>query len=405
MTPATAGAGLCAALAVLAGLVARPGGWFDRRHSAAVAGFESRLELERRVLPGAIAIAYTLAGYATGLALLAGPAGPAGWRWIAGTALLAHAMTAALYLEHECTHALLARSKRWNAALGAVFGWIDARIYVAFGDIARMHLQHHHRVCDFEGFDVAGFVTRARTRPVGRLVLGLEAIHVPILHFVIRAHGLAAALRDPARRLRTFAVLAIRGSAFTALAARAPAAAAGYLVAYVIYVQTARFVDAFQHAYPERRALPAGAGRRDRYLEQSLTFSLPLAHRLRFLNLLILNFGYHSAHHAFLRCPWYDLPSVHDALVADPALAGRRVGASQRASLGEMFRFYHRHRLARLDRGQGIAWDDAGALSFERFHGAFTDKLGFLDPDLGPDLGPAPGPDLGPDLGSPRSSA
>ena len=48
-----------------------------------------------------------------------------------------------------------------------------------------------------------------------------------------------------------------------------------------------------------------------------------------------------------------------------------------------MLRFYHQHRLARITRGQGVAWDDAGALSFEGFYGAFTDKLGFLDPDLG----------------------
>lgn len=386
MTLATQAAACCGLLAVLTALAARRGSWLDRRRpGAAAASFESRLQIERRVLPNLLAIAYALASYATGFALLVGPAG---WRWPLGTALLAHAMVVALYLEHECTHMLIARSKRWNAALGALFGWIDGRIYFRFGDIAHMHLQHHHKLCDFEGFDVAAFAARARTRWTGRILLGLEALHLPILHLVIRAHGIRAALRrGSSTRLRTAAVVAIRGSAFAALAALAPAAALGYLVAYLLYIQTGRFVDAFQHAYPERRALPPGSGHRDRYLEQSLTFSLPLAHRWRSLNLLILNFGYHSAHHAFMRCPWYDLPAVHDALIADPALRDRRVGASQRVSLTRMLQYYHRHRLARLTRGQGVAWDDSGALSFEGFFGAFTDKLGFLDPDLGHDLG------------------
>ena len=385
MTLATQAAACCGLIAVLTALVARPGGWFDRRRPRiAVASFESRFQLERRLLPNVLTVGYTLASYTTGFALLVGPAG---WRWVVGIALLAHAMIAALYLEHECTHVLLARSKRWNAALGALFGWIDGRIYFRFGDIAHMHLQHHHKLSDFEGFDVAALVVRTRKRPTGLLLLlllGLEALHVPILHFVIRAHGIRAALRRGApARLRTLSVLVIRGSALAALAAFAPPAALGYLVAYLLYVQTARFVDAFQHSYPERRELPPGSGRRDRYLEQSLTFSLPLAHRFRSLNLLILNFGYHSAHHAFMRCPWYDLPAVHEVLISDPALRDRRIGASQRVSLTRMLRFYHRHRLARLAHGQGVAWDEAGALSFERFYGAFTDKLGFLDPDLG----------------------
>lgn len=382
MTLPPQAAACCGLIAVLAGFVARPGGWFDRRRPrVAVASFESRFQLERRALPNVLAVSYVLASYPTGLALLVGPAG---WRWAAGVALLAHAMVVALYLEHECTHVLLARSKRWNAAFGALFGWINGRIYFRFGDIAHMHLQHHHNVCDFEGFDVAALVARTRNRPSGRLLLGLEALHVPILHFVIRAHGIRAALRrGSATRLRTLAVVVIRGSAFAALVALAPPAALGYLVAYLLYVQTGRFVDAFQHAYPERRELPPGSGRRDRYLEQSLTFSLPLAQRWRALNLLILNFGYHSAHHAFMRCPWYDLPAVHEVMISDPALHDRRIGASQWVSLTRMLQFYHRHRLARLTGGQGVAWDEAGALSFERFYGAFTDKLGFLDPDLG----------------------
>lgn len=386
MTVATTSAALCGLIAVLAGIVARPGSSFDRRgRRVAVASFESRFQLERRVLPNVLALLYSFASYPTGFALLIGPPG---WRWAVGVVLVAHAMVVALYLEHECIHALVAPTKRWNAVLGAALGWINGRIYIPFGDIAHMHLLHHHKVSDFEGFDVAELVSRTRTRLGGRILIALEAIHVPILHFVIRAHGLRATLRrgGPAR-MRTLAILAIRLSALTALAAVAPQAVLGYLLAYVLYVHVARFVDVFQHAYPERRELPTGTGRRDRYLEQSLTFSLPLAHRFRSLNSLILNFGYHSAHHAFTRCPWYDLPAVHDVLVADPALRDRRNGAAQRVALTRMLQFYHRHRLARLSRGQGTAWSEDNTLSFDQFYGAFTDKLGFLDPDLRPDLG------------------
>lgn len=380
MTVATTSAALCGLLAVVTAIAARPGSWFDRRDPrVAPASFESRFQAERRVVPNLLAVLYTFASYPTGFALLAGPPS---WRWAAGVVLVGHAMVAALYLEHECIHALVARTKRWNAVLGTALGWINGRIYIPFGELAHMHLQHHHRICDFEGFDVADLVARTRSRLVGRILVGLEAIHVPILHFVIRGSGLRATLRrGGAAGRRTLAVLAIRLSVLAALAAVAPQAVLGYVLAYAIYVHVARLVDVFQHAYPERRELPAGTGRRDRYLEQSLTFSLPLAHRFRSLNTLILNFGYHSAHHAFMRCPWYDLPAVHDVLVADPALRDRRNGAAQRVPFLRVLRFYHRHRLARLSHGQGTAWGEDDTLSFDRFYGAFTDKLGFLDPE------------------------
>jgi fatty acid desaturase len=380
MTVATTSAALCGLIAALAATVARPGSWFDRRDpSVVVESFESRFRLERRTLPNVLAVLYTFASYVTGFALLVGPPG---WRWAVGGVLVSHAMIAALYLEHECIHALVARTKRWNAVLGSALGWINGRIYFRFDELMHMHLQHHHKVCDFEGFDVAALVSRPRRRRVVRVVVALEAIHVPILHFVIRAHGLGAALRrGGAARRRMLAILAVRLSVFAGLATVAPQAVLGYLVAYLMFVHVVRLVDVFQHAYPERRELPAGTGRRDRYLEQSMTFSLPLAHRFRSLNTLILNFGYHSAHHAFMRCPWYDLPAVHRVLVTDPALRGRRTGATQRVPFAQILRFYHRHRIARLTHGQGTAWSEANTLAFDRFYGAFTDKLGFLDPE------------------------
>jgi acyl-lipid omega-6 desaturase (Delta-12 desaturase) len=92
-----------------------------------------------------------------------------------------------------------------------------------------------------------------------------------------------------------------------------------YAVAYMAMMTVLRFMDALQHDYGQTFTLfdrERGPYRGDRDYEQAHTFSNPLSTRHTAVNLLVLNFGFHSAHHARPTTPWYDLPAAHHALFA-----------------------------------------------------------------------------------------
>jgi fatty acid desaturase len=56
--------------------------------------------------------------------------------------------------------------------------------------------------------------------------------------------------------------------------------------------------------------------RGDRVYEQAHTFSNPLSLRHPWVNLFVLNFGYHNAHHAKPTTPWFRLPALHRECLA-----------------------------------------------------------------------------------------
>ena len=51
--------------------------------------------------------------------------------------------------------------------------------------------------------------------------------------------------------------------------------------------------------------------------EQEHTFSNVISFRYQWPNWLVLNFGYHNAHHARPTAPWYQLPGLHRELFGD----------------------------------------------------------------------------------------
>ena len=65
-----------------------------------------------------------------------------------------------------------------------------------------------------------------------------------------------------------------------------------------------------------------------------------MSERWGWLNLLVLNFPYHNAHHERAGESWYRLPALHRSLFAerDPQVITCR----------ELLASYHRHRVARV---------------------------------------------------------
>lgn len=264
------------------------------------------------------ALAYVAAAYLLGFtALLHGGA----LLWVAGVLLVGHSMTIAGYLLHECGHNSVFASNANNARLGNVLTWITGSCYGTYEDIRYKHFRHH-----VDSADVMWFESRHwfNTHPLSaRLVQVLEWFYIPahdlVMHFILVFGSYIIPARR-SQRVRNTLVILVRGGLFVVLAGYSPWAAAGYAVAYMLMMTILRFMDALQHDYGgtpvlfEEVTMPH---RGDRTYEQAHTFSNPLSMRHDWLNLLVLNFGYHNAHHARPLTPWFRLPALHRELYGD----------------------------------------------------------------------------------------
>jgi acyl-lipid omega-6 desaturase (Delta-12 desaturase) len=152
-------------------------------------------------------------------------------------------------------------------------------------------------------------------------------------------------------RRRVLVCVALRGSAMLLLLAIAPLALVGYIFAYLLLLITLRMMDMHQHTYDIRENLAAGriATAFDRGYEQQHTFSNRLGDSA-LLNGLVLNFGYHNAHHAQPIQPWYRLPELD-----------RQAGAAwtgQAVAFASVLKNYSRWRVERI-----MAGAESGTLS------------------------------------------
>jgi len=320
---------------------------------------------QKKPLWNTLAILYTLLGYIGGIALLL----PNGWLNVLGVVLLTHSLLCSAYLAHDFMHSALFESKAWNVAFGNLMLWLNGGCYARFEDLARLHIAHHVNRVDFCRFDLVTFLD-AMPASIRSLLLALEWLYFPSLAFLLRLRSIVAPFWEPDRqneRLRNSLILLIRGGLFALLAIVSPKALLLYFVSYIGMLTVLRFVDAFQHTY---EVFPVGSDipKRDRAHEQANTFSNVVSLRHGWLNLLLLNFGYHNAHHELMKCPWYSLHELDRDL-----FNGDEV---HYITLPELLGNYHRYRLSRLYSGQGRGVNDQGDRSLETFYGAI--EVSFL---------------------------
>ena len=103
------------------------------------------------------------------------------------------------------------------------------------------------------------------------------------------------------------------------------------------------FFDALHHTFDQFVVRPDEAiplGHRDREYEQANTYSNVISRRHPWLNALVLNFGYHNAHHHRPSMPWWRLPALHRQLYGNEPAA--------LMPLRELLLTWHRHRVARV---------------------------------------------------------
>ena len=292
------------------------------------------------------ALAYTLLGHAGGVLLLirGGLAGR-----VLGVALVVHTLLLATYLVHECMHETLFVSRRWHAALGTTLTWLTGAGYAGFEMLRQKHLHHHLDRADPITVDFRRALAAA-SPPVRRTVLALEWMHFPALELWLRTHAirLPFTVAGGTRRGRVVAIIAIVASRLAAgalLLVISPVALLLYGCAFVAALVAIRFFDSFHHTFDlvllDGYDAPFGAPvEKDRRYEDANTYSNLLSSRWPALNLLLLNFPYHNAHHAKPGVPWHRLR----------ALDRRLYGADERRILPArtLLGAFHRYRIERL---------------------------------------------------------
>ena len=288
-----------------------------------------------------LAVGYSIVAYALGIA---GIFHHSLWINAGATLLLAHGMTIAAYLIHECGHNLIFKRQRDNAKLGRVMSWLCGAAYGTYEDMRYKHFRHHVDNDDIVWFDYEAFFEKHPL--LTNVVRALEWFYIPAHDLLMHGVMVLTSFVIPARRnqrARNLAVIVIRGGVFVAVAILFPKVAILYAIAYMIMMHILRFMDSVQHDYPYTTTLfeaSSSPHRGDWDWEQEHTFSNPLSTRFPKLNLLVLNFGYHNAHHADMNVPFYRLPALHSELTADDA--------ARVIPFASQLKLYHRNRVSRI---------------------------------------------------------
>ena len=305
----------------------------------------------------AAAIAYTLLGYLAGLVLIVQSNAGAN---ILGVGLLTHSLVYSAYLTHEFMHSSIFPGRRWNAVWGTVMLWLNGGCYGNFDDLSVRHIAHHVDRVDFSGFDIVKAI-QALPKPARWALIGLEGLYLPVITFWLQWRGVLKTWRRPDQTRRVTLTLIIRGLLFAGLGWLSPKAVILYFIAHVSMINLLRWMDAFQHTY---EVFPIGTPlpERSREHEQANTFSTLISPRYRWLNLLLLNFGYHNAHHEVMKCPWHSLPELDRTL-----FNGDEV---HYVPLSQLILSYHRFRIHRIFSDQGQAVDENGQPTPDLFYGA-----------------------------------
>lgn len=287
------------------------------------------------------AVAYAVVAY------IAGIVGLFQESWIiagAATLLLAHAMTIAAYMVHECGHNLVFRSNRHNAMLGTALTWLCGASYGTYEDIRFKHFRHHVDNDDVVWFDYEKYFA---DHPLAlRFTRALEWFYIPahdlIMHFIMVFTSFTIPQRRN-QRGRNLTVILIRGSLFAALIVISTKAALLYVVAYLLMMTVLRFMDSLQHDYPYSLTLfefDRAPRKGDFEWEQEHTFSNPHTLQDSVVNWATLNFGFHNAHHADMTIPWYRLPGKHFEMYgSDPTKV---------IPLGAQLKIFHSQRVRRI---------------------------------------------------------
>ena len=263
---------------------------------------------------------------------------------ILGALLCAHSMVLAAYLIHEAAHQALFASRRANHWAGEALNFIAGSAYASFERILHMHIRHHVDRIDPTCFDFKGLMQR---RPAVRRTLQiLEWAYLPATEILMHLQVVWRPFFVRSQRphvARVIMLLLLRLGLLAWLWSLAPRAVLFYGLAVLLQLHVLNFFDAFHHTFDQLVITPdqpVPMGGRDRAYEQANTYSNVISRNHPWLNALVLNFGYHNAHHHRPSVPWWRLPALHRQIYGDEPAA--------LMPLRELLVTWHRNRVKRV---------------------------------------------------------
>lgn len=289
--------------------------------------------------------------------------------------LIALAKIWSWYLSHDCAHNAVFRSKKSNSIVGECLSFLNGLSFFSFEAYRKDHVRHHAERIDIGGFDSISF--SIAYPKLFRVIAFAETIYLPAFYYLIKIINIYHVIFSGSRRDATRGVgsLCIYAVAYVTFARSSLMLVLVWQASSFIRIHVVRFVDCFQHSfqqvYVDGEKLTHG-----KLYEIQNTFSVPVARKFTFLNLIILNFGYHTAHHCFPTCPWYMLPKLESAIIEQLRLYGVSDAREESITFFNFLDAYHRGRLSRVvSTDEGQPYDADGKFSTHQFTGAYTDKL------------------------------
>lgn len=293
------------------------------------------------ILPTTLALIWCCCGWLGSFVLMASPY--ALWN-VLGVLICTHSMVIAAYMIHEAAHQSVFATPRGNAAVGECLSFIAGASYVSFERIRHLHMRHHRDRVDLACFDYKRLLReRAWLR---RLIQLAEWSYLPATETLLHLQIVCRPMIERGQRHylpRVLGMLLLRGALFAALAVWSPKSALLYLLAYALLLHVLNFFDAFHHTFEQHVVAadqPVPGVRPNRAYEMANTYSNLLSERWPWINLLILNFCYHNAHHERASAPWYRLRVVHHGIYGQQHCAVM--------PLRELLLTWHRNRVRRV---------------------------------------------------------
>mgnify|MGYP006156169569 FL=1 len=292
---------------------------------------------------------------------------------VIGVIALTHGMIIAAYLLHDCSHNTIFVSTSKNAYLGKILNWLVGSCYGRYEDIRYKHMRHHVDNYDPVVWDYRSFLKRHKF--LEAVVKAAEWAWIPAVEIMMHVMLVVAPWSIESKRgqrRRIIQVLLIRTALLTTVFVFSPVAFLLYVLAQLLLFTVLRFMDCYQHNYEVVFNLEDKSAdlpyRGDAEYEQRNTYSNLLSARFPKLNLLVLNFCYHNAHHEKPTLGWYLLPALHAQMY--PAVEPQTLGFIEQS------RSFHKHRMARIyaeDYG-----DDEVKESLKQGRAVGADALSFL---------------------------
>ena len=265
--------------------------------------------------PNSLALGYMLAMHVLGIYLLASEQLLV---WVSGILVIAHSLVIAAYLIHEIAHQCLFQSRTVNMAVGEILSWICGAAYAPISRIQRMHMRHHGDRADVTLFDPRIFLKRT-PRWFRKFVYLLEWMYFPVVELIMHFNVMTRPFFNDKfknERVRVSLMGLSRLAFFGWIFTLSPWAVVGFSIAYLLFLTALFIADAYAHTYELFLVSDVNEkiekNGRDRTYDMQHTYSNLISERRPVLNLLNLNFGYHTAHHYRPAEPWYRLPKVHN---------------------------------------------------------------------------------------------